>query len=84
MHQVHLHKSSTICPLEVICIPEALSEYVIASLFIMTEVLEDPYIMDEEDPGQCHALESSLWEIKVCVFTLKIRVNKLRFRNEYI
>ncbi|XP_008323014.1 nucleolar complex protein 4 homolog [Cynoglossus semilaevis] len=28
------------------------------------EVLEDPYIMDEEDPGQCHALESSLWEIK--------------------
>lgn len=22
--------------------------------------------MDEEDPAQCRALESSLWEIKVC------------------
>ncbi|KAI9524794.1 Nucleolar complex protein 4 [Dissostichus eleginoides] len=28
------------------------------------EVLEDPYLMDEEDPVQCRALESSLWEIK--------------------
>ncbi len=35
-------------------------------LFIMTEPLEDPYLMDEEDPAQCRALESSLWEIKVC------------------
>lgn len=35
-------------------------------LFIMTEPLEDPYLMDEEDPAQCCALESSLWEIKVC------------------
>uniref|UniRef100_A0A3Q3ALE2 Nucleolar complex associated 4 homolog n=1 Tax=Kryptolebias marmoratus TaxID=37003 RepID=A0A3Q3ALE2_KRYMA len=26
--------------------------------------LEDPYVMDEEDPAQCRALESSLWEIK--------------------
>uniref|UniRef100_A0A669EK42 Nucleolar complex associated 4 homolog n=1 Tax=Oreochromis niloticus TaxID=8128 RepID=A0A669EK42_ORENI len=25
---------------------------------------EDPYLMDEEDPAQCRALESSLWEIK--------------------
>ncbi|KAL2099845.1 hypothetical protein ACEWY4_004239 [Coilia grayii] len=24
----------------------------------------DPYIMEEEDPAQCHALDSSLWEIK--------------------
>ncbi|XP_074547211.1 nucleolar complex protein 4 homolog isoform X2 [Halichoeres trimaculatus] len=28
------------------------------------ELLEDPYLMDEEDPAQCCALESSLWEIK--------------------
>ncbi|XP_022071545.1 nucleolar complex protein 4 homolog [Acanthochromis polyacanthus] len=30
----------------------------------VTEPLEDPYVMDEEDPAQCCALESSLWEIK--------------------
>lgn len=35
-------------------------------LFLMTESVEDPYLMDEEDPAQCRALESSLWEIKVC------------------
>ncbi|XP_072228203.1 nucleolar complex protein 4 homolog isoform X1 [Leuresthes tenuis] len=29
-----------------------------------TEPLEDPYVMDEEDPVHCRALESSLWEIK--------------------
>ncbi|XP_006788811.1 nucleolar complex protein 4 homolog isoform X2 [Neolamprologus brichardi] len=28
------------------------------------EPFEDPYLMDEEDPAQCRALESSLWEIK--------------------
>ncbi|XP_042365435.1 nucleolar complex protein 4 homolog [Plectropomus leopardus] len=28
------------------------------------EPLEDPYLMDEEDPAKCCALESSLWEIK--------------------
>ncbi|XP_068430444.1 nucleolar complex protein 4 homolog [Clinocottus analis] len=28
------------------------------------EPVEDPYLMDEEDPVQCCALESSLWEIK--------------------
>ncbi|KAF7658708.1 hypothetical protein LDENG_00008550 [Lucifuga dentata] len=28
------------------------------------EPLEDPYLMDEEDPAECRALESSLWEIK--------------------
>ncbi|XP_053196163.1 nucleolar complex protein 4 homolog [Scomber japonicus] len=28
------------------------------------EPLEDPYLKDEEDPAQCCALESSLWEIK--------------------
>ncbi|GAA6214962.1 nucleolar complex protein 4 homolog [Lates japonicus] len=28
------------------------------------ESLEDPYLMDEEDPAQCRALESSLWEVK--------------------
>uniref|UniRef100_A0A668AKQ4 Nucleolar complex associated 4 homolog n=1 Tax=Myripristis murdjan TaxID=586833 RepID=A0A668AKQ4_9TELE len=28
------------------------------------EAVEDPYLMDEEDPAQCRALESSLWEIK--------------------
>ncbi|XP_015253994.1 PREDICTED: nucleolar complex protein 4 homolog [Cyprinodon variegatus] len=28
------------------------------------ELLEDPYVMEEEDPALCHALESSLWEIK--------------------
>nr|XP_020465489.1 nucleolar complex protein 4 homolog [Monopterus albus] len=28
------------------------------------EPVEDLYVMDEEDPAQCRALESSLWEIK--------------------
>ncbi|XP_051536427.1 nucleolar complex protein 4 homolog isoform X1 [Myxocyprinus asiaticus] len=28
------------------------------------EPCDDPYIMEEEDPAQCHALESSLWEIQ--------------------
>ncbi|XP_066502272.1 nucleolar complex protein 4 homolog [Hoplias malabaricus] len=28
------------------------------------EPCNDPYVMDEEDPAECHALESSLWEIK--------------------
>uniref|UniRef100_A0AAX7T1J0 CCAAT-binding factor domain-containing protein n=1 Tax=Astatotilapia calliptera TaxID=8154 RepID=A0AAX7T1J0_ASTCA len=28
------------------------------------EPFEDPYLTDEEDPAQCRALESSLWEIK--------------------
>ncbi|KAM8871987.1 nucleolar complex protein 4 homolog [Synchiropus picturatus] len=28
------------------------------------EPLEDPYVMEEEDPAECHALESSLWELK--------------------
>ncbi|XP_005799747.1 nucleolar complex protein 4 homolog [Xiphophorus maculatus] len=28
------------------------------------ELLEDPYVMKEVDPALCHALESSLWEIK--------------------
>lgn len=36
-------------------------------LFLFIEPLEDPYLMDEEDPAQCRALESSLWEIKVCI-----------------
>lgn len=35
-------------------------------VFIMIEPVEDPYLVDEEDPAQCRALESSLWEIKVC------------------
>uniref|UniRef100_A0A674C6X2 Nucleolar complex associated 4 homolog n=1 Tax=Salmo trutta TaxID=8032 RepID=A0A674C6X2_SALTR len=25
---------------------------------------DDPYLMEEEDPSQCHALESSLWELQ--------------------
>ncbi len=33
--------------------------------------------MDEEDPAQCRALESSLWEIKVCAVC-----DGFRFRNE--
>ncbi|XP_024237990.1 nucleolar complex protein 4 homolog [Oncorhynchus tshawytscha] len=28
------------------------------------EACDDPYLMEEEDPSQCHALESSLWEIQ--------------------
>ncbi|XP_016085099.1 nucleolar complex protein 4 homolog [Sinocyclocheilus grahami] len=28
------------------------------------EPCDDPYVMEEEDPAQSHALESSLWEIK--------------------
>lgn len=35
--------------------------------YLFAELLEDPYLMDEEDPAECRALESSLWEIKVCV-----------------
>lgn len=35
---------------------------------LITEPLEDPYVMDEEDPAQCHALDSSLWEIVVCMW----------------
>ncbi|KAH0625354.1 hypothetical protein JD844_014808 [Phrynosoma platyrhinos] len=27
-------------------------------------MLEDPYVMDEEEPSESRALESSLWEIK--------------------
>ena len=26
---------------------------------------EDPYDMDQEDPANCNALESCLWELKV-------------------
>lgn len=33
--------------------------------FFSLELCSDPYVMEEEDPAQCHALESSLWEIKV-------------------
>lgn len=25
----------------------------------------DPYVMEEDDPARCGALESSLWEVKV-------------------
>ncbi|XP_067232262.1 nucleolar complex protein 4 homolog [Chanodichthys erythropterus] len=28
------------------------------------EPCDDPYVMEEKEPAQCHALESSLWEIK--------------------
>ncbi|CAB1318624.1 unnamed protein product [Coregonus sp. 'balchen'] len=28
------------------------------------EACVDPYLMEEEDPSQCHALESSLWELQ--------------------
>ncbi|GAA6097477.1 nucleolar complex protein 4 homolog [Tachysurus ichikawai] len=28
------------------------------------EMCTDPYVMEEEDPAKCYALESSLWEIK--------------------
>ncbi|XP_043076760.1 nucleolar complex protein 4 homolog [Puntigrus tetrazona] len=28
------------------------------------EPCDDPYVMEEKDPVQCHALESSLWEIR--------------------
>uniref|UniRef100_A0A4W5RMJ3 Nucleolar complex associated 4 homolog n=1 Tax=Hucho hucho TaxID=62062 RepID=A0A4W5RMJ3_9TELE len=28
------------------------------------EACDDPYLMEEEDPSQCHALESSLWELQ--------------------
>ncbi|KAI7795828.1 nucleolar complex protein 4 homolog [Triplophysa rosa] len=28
------------------------------------EPCDDPYVMEEEDPAKCHALESSLWEIQ--------------------
>ncbi|NWI71833.1 NOC4L protein, partial [Todus mexicanus] len=30
------------------------------------DMSEDPYIMEEEDPSQSRALQSSLWEIQVC------------------
>uniref|UniRef100_A0A672HRB4 CCAAT-binding factor domain-containing protein n=1 Tax=Salarias fasciatus TaxID=181472 RepID=A0A672HRB4_SALFA len=28
------------------------------------DAVEDPYLMEEKDPAQCRALDSSLWEIK--------------------
>ncbi|XP_029506890.2 nucleolar complex protein 4 homolog isoform X1 [Oncorhynchus nerka] len=28
------------------------------------EACDDPYLMEEEEPSQCHALESSLWELQ--------------------
>ncbi|KAI4877727.1 hypothetical protein NFI96_021977 [Prochilodus magdalenae] len=28
------------------------------------EPICDPYVMEEEDPAECHAIESSLWELK--------------------
>ncbi|XP_062867285.1 nucleolar complex protein 4 homolog [Trichomycterus rosablanca] len=28
------------------------------------ELCHDPYVMEEKDPAQCHALKSSLWEMK--------------------
>lgn len=30
-----------------------------------TGSVDDMYLMDQDDPSQCQALESSLWEIKV-------------------
>lgn len=39
------------------------------SVFVSTETAVDPYLMDEDDPAQCGALESSLWEIKVCLWS---------------
>ncbi len=33
--------------------------------FFQSEPCDDPYVMEEVDPAQCHALESSLWEINV-------------------
>lgn len=33
-------------------------------ILFVSETCCDPYVMEEEDPAQCHALESSLWEIK--------------------
>lgn len=31
------------------------------------DVSEDPFLMDEMDMTKCHAQESSLWEIQVCL-----------------
>lgn len=36
-----------------------------SAVFGSTGAVVDPYVMDEDDPAQCGALESSLWEIKV-------------------
>lgn len=33
---------------------------------ISLDMSEDPYVMEEEEPSQSRALESSLWEIQVC------------------
>lgn len=33
---------------------------------ISLDMSEDPYVMEEEEPSESRALESSLWEIQVC------------------
>lgn len=33
---------------------------------VRTGPVDDMYLMDQDDPAQCQALDSSLWEIKVC------------------
>ncbi len=32
----------------------------------------DPFLEDQDDPRQCHALESSLWELKVHICSFSI------------
>jgi len=35
-------------------------------LLCFKDLQEDPYDPDEADPMKCRAIESSLWELKVC------------------
>lgn len=33
---------------------------------VSLDMSEDPYVMEEEEPSESRALQSSLWEIQVC------------------
>lgn len=39
------------------------------SVSLSLDLSEDPYIMEQEEPSESRALESSLWEIQVCHLT---------------
>jgi len=46
----------------------------ISSVSLSLDLSEDPYIMEQEEPSESRALESSLWELQVCHLTRHICV----------
>lgn len=45
--------------------PRAAAVHTSSGVFVSTDAVADAFVMDEDDPAQCGALSSSLWEIKV-------------------